>query len=502
MGVVEKEGTKQSIIYYLGAGLGYFNKILLFTHFLSTDQVGLVNVFASISALFAQFALLGTPTITLRFFPFFQDKQKEHHGFFFWGNIVVLAGFSISSILFIFCKPLLLSHYDSSSSLFNNYYYYIIPLALSTTYYLFLEAYLRTLLKTVVSTILNEIVAKLILSACVALYALRLISFDLFVTIYVLSSCLIPLILFIYIAYLGHLFIKPKESTLIKRMSGLIINYGFFTILSTLGGGMLLYIDTIMVSSKLGLNDAGIYSTVFLLSTVLVFPYRSITKISHPIVSQYWKEKKLKEMSLLYIQATEVFFVVGGLLILLVWVNVSAFFSLMPKEYNYGKVAFLILCLGKYFDMVCGLNGTITLTSKKFKYDMYFLSLLVILTVVMNLIFIPIYGINGTALATTLGIFIVNIFRLWFLYRFFKMQPFSKNGVWIFLITTGVWMLTFILPTIKDRYISIFINTAIISILFIVPIILLKLSSDVNKVIYKYTGWKFLLTKENSSISN
>lgn len=278
-----------------------------------------------------------------------------------------------------------------------------------------------------------------------------------------------------------------------------MLNYGAYTVLSVLGGGILLYIDTLMVSSQLGLGAAGIYSTVFLLSTFLSFPFRSITKIAHPIVSKFWKEKKIKEMATLYTQTTEVCLVIGGILLLLVWVNIDALFSFLPKEYALGKNAFLIICLGKYIDMVTGINGIITVTSKKYRYDIYFILILVVTIVVMNLIFIPIYGMSGASLATTLGLAIINIFRIWFVKHFFKMQPFSANGLWIFLISIAVWALSFLLPHINNRYLSITAYSIIVSIVYMGSITLLKLSPEVNNLVYGYTKLKFLLPKTPST---
>ena len=82
MGIVQKASIKLTVVLYLGAALGYLNRILLFTHFLSADQVGLAGILINAAALYAQFATLGIPSISNKFFPFFHNKEKGHHGFF------------------------------------------------------------------------------------------------------------------------------------------------------------------------------------------------------------------------------------------------------------------------------------------------------------------------------------------------------------------------------------------------------------------------------------
>ncbi|HTB05927.1 MAG TPA: hypothetical protein VK806_03165, partial [Bacteroidia bacterium] len=188
MGIVQKEGIKLTAVIYIGAALGYLNKVLLFTHFLSTTQVGLIGLLGNVSVLYAQFATLGIPSISNRFFPFFNNKEKRHNGFFFWGNVFVFVGFLISTALFVLFKPLIISQYIDNSPMLIDYYYYLIPLALASIYFQFFESYLRSLLKTVVPTILNEVFSKIVITICISMYALKWIDFHQFVIIYVLCN--------------------------------------------------------------------------------------------------------------------------------------------------------------------------------------------------------------------------------------------------------------------------------------------------------------------------
>jgi O-antigen/teichoic acid export membrane protein len=160
MGIIQKAGVRLTLFSYAGAALGYFNKILLFTNFLTLQQVGLINVLNNISVLYAQVATLGISTVSLRFFPYFNDKQKQHHGFFFWCNVIITFGFLLATCLFVLLKPLFIQHYIGSSPLLVDFYYYNIPLAFGLLYFQFLESYLRALLKTGVATFAYELVGR------------------------------------------------------------------------------------------------------------------------------------------------------------------------------------------------------------------------------------------------------------------------------------------------------------------------------------------------------
>lgn len=496
MGIVQKASFRLTIVSYLGAALGYFNKVLLFTNFLLPNQVGLINIFTIVSMYYAQFAALGMTSISVRFFPYFQQKDKHHHGFLFWGNVVITLGFLLVTILFICLKPLVIHFYIKDSPLLVDFYYYNIPLALGLLYFQFLESYLRALLKTVVATFVYEFLGRIMVTISITFYALKIIDFHQFVIIYVLSNTILALILLVYVAYLKQLFIMPVKSKRLNRLVKIIVVYGLYTIMGALGGSILGSVDSLIVTAKLNLAQGGIYTTVALIATVMSLPFRSIVKISHPVLARYWKEKNMSGMLELYQKTSLIDMVLGGFLFLGIWVNVDSIFRFVPKEYYTAKYALLFLIIAKYIDMATGLNGYIIITSKKFRYDLWFMLFLVIITVAMNLIFIPIYGITGAAFASLICIALYNILRLLFVYYSYNMQPFTLDCLWVLLITIIVWAITIQIPHLHNKYFDIILKSAVVSLLYGGAILYFRLSSDVNNLVYSYTKIRFFAPRE------
>ena len=100
MGIVQKDAFKTTVISYLGLFLGYVNKVVLFIWFLSTEQIGLINLILAVGLLFAQLSNLGTVYVTWRFFPFFRNEQKKHYGFLLANSLLVLFGILVFGSLF------------------------------------------------------------------------------------------------------------------------------------------------------------------------------------------------------------------------------------------------------------------------------------------------------------------------------------------------------------------------------------------------------------------
>lgn len=100
MGIVKKDALKTTLISYVGLVLGYLNKAFLFILFLTTIEIGLVNLLSTTGLLFAQLCNLGSIYVTWRFFPFFRNKEKRNYGFLMLNVIIVLIGIAIFSLLF------------------------------------------------------------------------------------------------------------------------------------------------------------------------------------------------------------------------------------------------------------------------------------------------------------------------------------------------------------------------------------------------------------------
>jgi len=229
----------------------------------------------------------------------------------------------------------------------------------------------------------------------------------------------------------------------------------------------------------------------------LYLPYRSIQNITYPLIGRLWKDRDMASVAILYRKTTLVMMIIGGGIILLLFGNMDAIFMFIPEEYSVAKYSFVLLCISKYADMASGLNGIIVITSKKYKYDLLFILLLTAVTIVLNLILIPRYGITGAAIATMWSIIFYNLFRLIFVWYYFKIQPFTLKCLWILLITIGTWAIVYFIPFVYNKYISICINSAVIVFIYAGLMLFFRFSPEINNMVFKITGWNYLKTGES-----
>jgi O-antigen/teichoic acid export membrane protein len=485
MGIIKNDSIKITVISYLGAILGYVNKILLFPNFLTTEQVGLSNILISIAAIYAQFSALGTMNITLKFFPFYKDPGKGHNGFLFWSGALVSAGFTILTIFFLIFKTDIISYYGQKSPLLTEYYLYLIPLGLATLYYSLFDTYLRSLFKTVVPAFVNEIGLRILITLCISLYAFKVIDFEQFVVIYILANSAPAFVLLVYIAFLKQLHIKPVYSKTSKRLNRIIINYGLVSFVSNISNVLLANIDALMLAGMVNLHSTGIFTTVAFMSTIMMIPYRAMVKVSGPLVAEYWKNRHMDKMQQVYTKVSLVNAIIGMYIFLGLWENIGNIFYFMPEQYSTGKYVFLFLSLGRLFDMISGLNGVILVTSKKFKTDLLFTFVLITIAVVSNTFLIRLYDMDGAALATLVTLVSYNTLRLLYVKLSFGLQPFDKR---IFIVlgagaaTAGIlWLI----PDLRNVYLNIIVRSTLVTLIFLGPVYLSRMSPELNSLFNK-----------------
>jgi O-antigen/teichoic acid export membrane protein len=486
MGIVQRDSFRITIISYIGAAIGYLNKVFLFTNLLTTEQVGLANIMITISVIYAQVAAMGSYNITLRFFPFFNDRNQKHHGFLFAMVALISAGFVVATLLFAIMQRPFKLLYTESSPLLVEYIWYIIPMALASLFYQFFESYLRSLHKNTFPSIVHELMLRIFITIAILLFALNLISFPEFVAIYVGVNCLPAIVIVIYTHIIRQLLIYPTITSSVKRLGKIMLIYGVFSLFNNLSAMLLFSIDSLMVAGMIDLGAAGVYTTMVFITSVLLIPYRAMIKVSGPIVSKYWKNRDMTGMQDIYHKATATNMVIGGAIFLLIWVNLDSIFSLMPGDYEAGRFVFLFLGMGKLFDMAAGLNGTILLTSKKYRFDLMFTIGLVVVAIISNMILIPIFGMNGAAIASMLSMIVFNLIRIIFISVQFRLQPFEWKQVSVPLILFVIMIISGAVGQIANLIIDVLLRSSVAALLFIIPVYFLNISGDINAMLAKY----------------
>lgn len=493
MGLVQKDAFRTMLISYAGIVLGYLNKGILFIIVFSAEQIGLINLIFSIGTLFSSFANFGITYTIWKFFPFVKHKENKHHGFLaylFWLTTLFIIFCLIVLLLF---QDQIIGKYEAKSPLFVSYFWWTVPIGISYVYFMIFDMYLRSLYKNIFAVFVNDIVSRIFMTVLITLYFFKIISFDQFIASYVSTFILSTLLLIGYLIYLNEFNINFKSIRLPKKLRRIIFQFSIWNYVNTLGSVFVLAIDVMMIAQMLGLKETGVYTTILLLISALQVPYKSIIRVTTPMVSDLWKTNDMVKMKQLYHDVSAVSLTISLIFFIPIWQNVEFIFSIKP-EYQQGIFVFLFLMIGRLVDMYFGINGAIFITSKKYKFDLLFTLLLIFIVYFLNLILIPMYGIKGAAISTAIAFVLYNIGRLTFVWVAFKIHPFHKNQFYIILLATMVIMLSeLFVKQMSNEMLKIFLNLLLFIVGFILPIYFFNLEMQIKNYLIK--GLKFVKNK-------
>lgn len=494
MGLIQKDALRTTLISYLGIGLGYINKGVLFLIILTTEQIGLINLLFSLGTLFAQFSNLGLTFSVWKFFPFMKDAERKNRGFFALMLIIASIGVLLFCLLALIFRHEIEIHYLEKSPLFIDYYFWFIPLGIATSFYLYFEVYLRSLYKNIISVFAQDVALRIVVTVLLILYWFDLISFYQLVVWHSLIHFVPPLILSIYLVKIGEFSMSIKHIDIPIKMKRIIFQYSAFNYVNTIGAVLLNSLDVIMLAQYVGLKAAGVFSTIMFLISALLIPYRSIVRIASPMVSDFWKQRNFVEMQSLYQKVSSVSLFIGLSFFLLFWMNIDFLFSFLKPEFQIGIWIFLYLMIGRLIDMYFGLNGAIFTTSKKYKFDLIFTITLVALVYGLKLFIIPWWGSVGAAVSTAIALIIYNLGRMIFVYLAYKIHPFTKEQFAIIGLGIITLFLGFLSNFLTHNVLAnLMINILILTITFFLPIYYFELEKE--SINYFKKGTYFLKSK-------
>lgn len=483
MGIVQKDAIKTSMLSFIGLVLGYLNKGILFILLFSTAQVGVINLLLNVGLLFAQFANLGTTYSTWRFFPFFRNREKQHYGFLLANSLLVAIGIVLFGALLYGLQDIVLDTYREKSALFTTYFHLILPLGVAFVYFQLFENYLRGMQQNILPVFLQEIVLRFCTTILLVLYWFKLLNFDEFIWSYILLHFIPTLYLFIFLFKKRELTLRIAHIQIPKKFRGIMLSYTGFSYVNALATLLVISMDALMIAKFRGLSETGIYTTMLFLISAVIFPYRAILRVATPLVALQWKERNKSGMQDLYQKSSSIGLLLSLIGFLAIWVVIDEIFVFIPA-YAAGKWVFFFLMMGRIVDMYFGLNAVIFSTSKKYRIDLFFTLFLILGVYLVNLWLIPIFGMVGAAISTSAAYLFYNVFRGYYIYSAYKLNPYTKrqlyliaNALMVFLFFTlfNTW---FTSNFQIQPFLSFVVKEILLFIVLILPIYLWKLEPE------------------------
>lgn len=482
MGVVKKGSFYSTLLIGVGVILGFFISGLLLPNFLTEEQNGVLSLLNSYSLIYSQIVILGIHTAVIKFFPHFKNDANRHHGFLTVISLVLFISFLFFLIYYFVTQFYFLQLFNKSPLLKQNYFY-IVPLTFFTLYFTLFDNYSAANLKPVRGFFYRDVLQRILVLIALGVYILYQLSFSVFLFLYVVALCL-PTVLFA-----GWL-IKEKQFSLSIQMNELykknwrymakVSAYSLFLGIAWVGVNN---IDSIMVERLINLKSAGIYSRNMFFGILVSIPYRALHKAASGVIAQAFKEGELNKIKDVYYKSTLTQLMIGAFIFWGIWLNIHNVYQIIPASYEQGKYVIFFIALGNFFTMVGGVNTAIINFSPYYKWNAYFVAVLLVLVIGLNFVFIPTLGLTGAAAATSFSYLIYNFLMWWLLLKKYQFQPFNSHHLIALIIAIVAYFIASLIPQQTFYIQDILIRSTVFTIIYGLLIYQLKLSPDINLLI-------------------
>lgn len=487
---IRQHSIISSLVIYIGFAVGllntyFFTKEGIFTK----EEYGLaVAIFVPVAILIASLSQLAMPSYIYKFYPYYSNNLKpQKNDMITWALLVGLIGFAVVSFFGWVFEDLVVRKYSLNSKLFVQYYYWVYPLALGLMVYNILEAYAWSLHKSIFTSFLKEFQWRLFTTILIILFIYKIIpDFDLFIKLYSFTFPGIAAILFIYLLATGKIHFTFKPSRISRRFSKVITRFCSFVYSATIVFTLSAVFDSLVIASVLdnGLEQAAIFILAQNLSSIIQAPQRGIVAAAIPHISQAWKDKNVALIQRIYQRSSINLLVFSLLLFVLITINYKHAIVVfgLKQEFLLGFGAFIFLGLTRVVDLGTGVNAQIIGTSNYWRFELTSGILLLVFTLPLTYILTKQMGIIGPPIAGLIATFAYNAIRIGFLWKKFRLFPFTMKSVYAAALAGVVLFISWKLFNNMQGLAGLFVRSIVACALFISGVVLLKLTPDLRPV--------------------
>lgn len=487
MGIVIRQSIKSVIVTLAGVALGGIITIMS-PRFFPKAELGFTQNLIKIALLVSYLSLFGFNYTLLIYGQKYPPGHKARGTFLTLSGVVpLILSLVVTGAYFLF-REQIISFYKRGDEILMRQYFVLFPLLTFAAFLItWMEGYLQSLHKTAIQNFGREILARIIYITLIVLFGLQLISFSVFIWLYVLLY-LVPFLFLLVVALRNEGFrfaykrdvFSAKEIKELFRFSG----YHMLTVVSTV---LIIQADSILLAplDRNGFEAVAVYGVASMVIAMLRNPTRVIGIAATPAFTQSYNEGNIKELKNLFMRSAINMQVIAVGMFALVYLNIDNIqgaMSLVQKGYEEIKGLILILMIGQLIDMFTGLNFELIGVTKYYRFNFWIAILLLVIVFVLNYFLIREIGIYGAAWATSIGLAVFNVLKTVFLWQKLKMHPFSLHTTKALAACALACVLTWLIPYLGNVFIDAIVRSTVFCGLFWFFLFRLKVSGELNEM--------------------
>lgn len=270
-------------------------------------------------------------------------------------------------------------------------------------------------------------------------------------------------------ALVGFYFLETRLMSVLRERKPMIrpvrelVSFSAPLIVSNVFGQITSWADVFLVGFFLSSSAVGLYNAALPTAMLLGMVSAAIGSLAVPVLTELYSAGKHKEFGSVYTTATKWIFalVFPGLLLMVLFADhglgviygqeyISSTVSWMPFAISETGLALTMLALGYMLFATTDLSRQAIQATGDTQYNLYLSIIVGGSNVLLNILFIPMFGIIGAALATAVSWVFGAIASIVFVYKILDVLPFS----WIFVRVSAAAVLATGLPFVGVQWLT------------------------------------------------
>ena len=245
---------------------------------------------------------------------------------------------------------------------------------------------------------------------------------------YIASSIVVSILMLIYV----YKYTTPSEvfsvKSAISTTGRKLLSFSLPLLGSTMFFIIVIWTDTLVLGAFKSSSEVGLYNAASPLAQFLSFPLGSIGFIFMPVLSELYARKRLNEIRRNFSMITKWLSLITLPLFLIFFLYADTIVTyLFGQEYLLSANALRILSFGYMIHNISGPNSSALIGIGENRFIMYNSFAIAILNIILNIILIPPYGIEGAATASAIALFAINFIKCLKIYKKIGASPLSRN---------------------------------------------------------------------------
>jgi len=443
---IEKDLTllaKSSIFVFVAIFISklfmYLYRIVIARYY-TPEIYGIFSLAFMITGFFVAFASLGFYEGILRFIPYYRSKQKEDKIKYLinFSKRILLISSLLSTFFLFFSSDFIAINFFHNIDLafYLKVFAFLIPVQIFGNFHLgIIRSYEKIKTYSFGMNILQNLskFVFILFFILIGINSNNAIATSYFIGVF---SGLIFAYLYCRIKipkiFTKYYFSKKEKSEVRNKF----FSYSWPLILFSIIGTLMFWIDTLLVGYFKDAYWVGIYNAAVPIALLLIFASEIFMQLFFPLITREFTSKNFIVVRELSKQVTKWIFMINLPITILILLFPGVFINLFfGAEYLLAVNALRFLALGQFMYSIASVSSNMLLSSAKSRIILVNLIIASLINLILNIILIPTYGIDGAAMATFISFSFLSIVIISENYYLNKIFPFRRKMLSIFLIS-------------------------------------------------------------------